>query len=200
MLKKPNPQDGPSTSGVLFLVVGNSGSGKDSVIAGVKSMWNLNNPMLPSIKVPKRFITRPSHESEDFVSITSEDFKIMKDEDKFAFWWHIYELDYGVPASIFDWLKEGSFVLVNVSRNIISQVKYQIPKTQIVFVKVPFEVTKARILSRGRENPDDPVFQARIERARDRQNLPEADIVIDNTGDLEIAVSDLAEKLRQYLP
>ncbi len=200
MIKQPKHQTKSSTSGVLFLVVGNSGSGKDSVIAGVRTLWNSSNPSFPSIHVPTRYITRPSHESEDFVSISLDNFQQMKNKDKFAFWWHIYELDYGVPASIFEWLEKGDFVLVNVSRNIIPQVKAKIPNTQIIFVSVPFAVTKARILSRGRENPDDPVFQARIERARNRQTLPEADIVIDNAGDLENAISDLADKLHQYLP
>ncbi|MHA1674522.1 MAG: hypothetical protein ACTSYI_12960 [Promethearchaeota archaeon] len=200
MINQPKNQPKPSASGVLFLVVGNSGSGKDSVISGVETLWNSSNTSLPSINVPTRYITRPSHESEDFVSISTDDFHKMKNKDQFAFWWHIYELDYGVPASIFEWLEKGDFVLVNVSRNIISQVKAKIPNTQIIFVSVPFSITKARILSRGRENPDDPVFQARIERARDRQTLPEADIVIDNAGDLDNAISDLIKKLHKYLP
>ena len=166
----------------------------------MKTLWNTSNPSFPSIHVPTRYITRPSHESEDFISISPDNFQQMKNKDQFAFWWHIYDLDYGVPSTIFEKLAEGSFVLVNVSRNIISQVKAKIPNTQIIFVSVPFALTKVRILSRGRENPDDPAFQARIERARNRQTLPDADIVIDNAGDLDNAISDLADMLHQYLP
>lgn len=186
----------PKSKGVLFLVVGNSGSGKDSVISGVIERWDCEHPKL---FVPQRFITRPAHESEDFVSVSSAEFTQLKKENKLAFYWHIYDLDYGVPVEIFDWLSLGHFVLVNVSRKIIHAVKEQIPGTQIVFIKVPFEITKDRILQRGRENPDDPQFQARLKRAEQNQKLTDADIIIDNSGDLQKAIDQLYNQLHSLV-
>ena len=60
--------------GALFLVVGNSGSGKDSIIQGAVNNYPID---LNKLYIPKRYITRPSSEAEKNISITSEEFKIM---------------------------------------------------------------------------------------------------------------------------
>ncbi|MDX1797821.1 MAG: hypothetical protein R3255_04155, partial [Candidatus Lokiarchaeia archaeon] len=79
-------------SGTLFLIVGNSGSGKDSIISGVVKKYP---PELKKIHAPKRYITRPPSKFEKNISISAEVFKEMEKKGEFALKWHIYNLDYG---------------------------------------------------------------------------------------------------------
>ncbi|MFX1309925.1 MAG: phosphonate metabolism protein/1,5-bisphosphokinase (PRPP-forming) PhnN [Promethearchaeota archaeon] len=170
-------------SGTLFLVVGNSGSGKDSIIYGVAKKYPQN---LKQIQIVKRYITRPPSETEDNYSITPNEFKEMEQQGKFALKWHIYHLDYGVPIEIDEWLNKGHPVLVNVSRTIVAEAREKYDNIKVVFIEVPFEITLKRVKDRRRETGD--LLNERLERARTHQNFSSADFVVDNSGDLDTAI------------
>lgn len=180
------------TEGTLFLIVGNSGSGKDSLIKEALKNWPKDKK---PIKLPQRYITRPPHETEPFISVTPLEFQQMKIAGKFCLSWHIYELDYGIPSELYNWLKNGDNILLNVSRTIIPEARSKFPNLKLIFVYVPFNITQARVKTRGRESEQDPVFKERIERAKALQEQPDADFIVDNSGALEIGAS----KLREYL-
>lgn len=152
-----------NNNGILFLVVGNSGSGKDSIISGVKKQWSIKNPKLI---VPRRYITRSKHPSEKFHSISKEKFTQLKEKGKFIFTWHSYENDYGILSLIHKWLEMGQFVMVNVSRKILKEAKQKYPNCKIIFVKIPYEISEKRIRSRRREIVGSEIYRARLERAR----------------------------------
>lgn len=181
--------------GGLFFLVGNSGSGKDSVLEKAKELWPKEKD---PFYIPERVITRPPHPSEKFISVSEQEFREMQAHGKFCFMWKSYGLFYGIPRKILDMIHGQNIVIVNVSRQIIHEAKKQFPDLKIIFIKVPFAITKERILSRGREIEQDPVFQERIERAEKNQNLPEADFTIDNSGDLEAAGNQLRNYLLKY--
>jgi ribose 1,5-bisphosphokinase len=167
----------------LFFIVGNSGSGKDSLIRYVQKNFPSE---LKSVKVPIRVITRPpSPETEDFESVTVEQFQKLKNNGAFVLDWFIYELYYGVRKEIDEWMAGGHPVLINVSRNIIESAKSRYPNLKIVFVRVPIDVTTKRIKDRGRENEES--MKERMERASKMQDQPDADFIVDNSGDLEAA-------------
>jgi phosphonate metabolism protein PhnN/1,5-bisphosphokinase (PRPP-forming) len=173
----------------LFFIVGNSGSGKDSLVQEVIKSYPKN---LKEIKIPKRVISRPpSPETEDYESVDEKTFLQWEKEEKFALTWHIYGLHYGVKKEIMEWMKQGHPVLINVSRLIIESARKRFPNLRVVFVQVPFEITKARIKERGRE--DEEGMQARLDRARKNQTLPNADFVVDNSGKLEHAAKTLLD-------
>jgi len=178
--------------GQLFLITGNSGSGKDSLLKDVLKRWPAS---ARPIRIPQRYITRPAHGSEPFVSVTSEDFDELNQQGKFCLTWHVYDTDYGVPVTILNWLDQRVSVIVNVSRKIIPQARQLIPNLKVIFVSVPLAVTLQRIKSRNRESEDDPGFQQRLARAKENQTLVDADFVVDNSVPLEEA----AEKLSGYL-
>jgi len=169
--------------GILVLVVGNSGSGKDSIISEVVKRFPSN---LKEIHLTQRYITRPSSKTEDNIAITPKIFKEMSLQKKFALEWHIYDLDYGVPIDIDDWLKKGHPVIVNVSRTIVKKARSIYRNILVVFIKVPFEITFRRIKERARESGK--LLQERIQRAKDNQTFPDADFIVDNSGELEIAI------------
>ena len=171
--------------GILVLVVGNSGSGKDSIISGVVKRFP---PNLKKIHLTQRYITRPASETEDNIATTPEVFKEMSLQKKFALEWHIYDLDYGVPIDIDDWLKKGHPVIVNVSRTIVKKARCIYRNILVVFIKVSFEITFQRIKERARESGK--LLQERIQRAKDNQTFPDADFIVDNSGDLDDAVNN----------
>jgi ribose 1,5-bisphosphokinase len=178
--------------GQLFLIVGNSGSGKDTLLKEVLRQWpGYARP----IRIPQRYITRPAHDSEPFISVTSDEFRDLKQKGKICLTWHIYDTDYGVPVTVIDWLQKGDFVIVNVSRKIIPQARQLIPDLKVIFVSVPLEITLQRIKARSRESVDDPGFQQRLARARENQTLAGADFAVDNSVPLELA----AEELLKYM-
>jgi len=166
--------------GKLVLVVGNSGSGKDSIISGVVKRFPSN---LKEIHLVRRYI----------IAITTEVFKKMSIQEKFALEWHIYDLDYGVPIDIDEWLKRGHLVIVNVSRTIIKKARSIYRNILVVFISVPFNITLKRVKERARESGK--LLQDRIQRAKDNKTFPEADIVVDNSGELEIAIDQFLSNL-----
>jgi len=177
-------------TGVIVLVVGNSGSGKDSIISEVVKRFPSN---LKEIHLTQRYITRPSSKTEDNIAITPKIFKEMSLQKKFALEWHIYDLDYGVPIDIDDWLKKGHPVIVNVSRTIVKKARSIYRNILVVFIKVPFEITFQRIKERARESGKQ--LQERIQRAKDNQTFPDADFIVDNSGELEIAIDQFLSYL-----
>lgn len=170
--------------GTLILVVGNSGSGKDSIINGVSEKYPLD---LKKVYIVKRYITRPPSKTEDNYFISSEEFNEMGKKGKFALQWHIYGLDYGVPIEIEEWLKNGHTVIVNVSRTIINDTRKKYKNLKVVFIEIPLEITLQRLKSRERESEQG--LKERIERALNNQKFPEADFEIDNSGELDEAIN-----------
>jgi phosphonate metabolism protein PhnN/1,5-bisphosphokinase (PRPP-forming) len=175
-------------SGQLFLIVGNSGSGKDSLLEEVMARWPASAGQL---RIPRRYITRPAHKSEPFIAVTAEEFETLKQDGEFYLSWHVYDTHYGVPVTIINWLQQGDAVIVNVSRAIIPQARQMIPGLKVIFVSVPLETTLQRIKSRNRESLNDPGFKQRLARAQENQTLADADFVVDNSGSLETAAEEL---------
>ena len=85
--------------GKLVIFVGSSGSGKDSLIqAGYERMITEGYP----VHRVKRWITRPSHHSERYKSVSLQEFQTARQNNVFVLWWHIYDTHYGVPRSEID--------------------------------------------------------------------------------------------------
>jgi ribose 1,5-bisphosphokinase len=177
-------------SGTLFLVVGNSGSGKDSIIKALLERYPSD---LKSIRLTQRYITRPPSENEENISISPEVFREMSKQGKFALEWHIYGLDYGVPIEIDSWLKKGHPVLVNVSRTIVKEAYEIYRNLKIIFIEVPFEITLTRLKARARESGKR--LEERIERAKKNQEFSDADFIVDNSEELENAVNQFLNYL-----
>ena len=176
--------------GFLILVIGNSGSGKDSIIKGAVEKYSRDKPR---IHLVQRYITRPPSETENNIPITLNEFKTMEQDNQFALKWNIYGLYYGVSIEIDDWLKGGDLVLVNVSRTIVKNVRRIYKNVKVVFIQVPLEVSVERLNRRARENQKR--VEERIERARKNQTFPNADFIVDNSGLLDDAINQFLEYL-----
>ncbi len=181
--------------GHLFFLVGNSGSGKDSLLKEAIDNWPDN---IPLIKIPKRYITRLPHETEPFHSVSKEIFFQLKNAGFFSLTWNIYGLFYGIPNDIDKWLDNGENVIINVSRSIIPEALKKYPNLQIIFIQVPFEITLNRLKNRGRELENDPVFKLRVKRAQDNQIMPEAHKIIMNVNSIQEGGTELRDFLIKF--
>ena len=177
-------------AGCLILIVGNSGSGKDTLMKGAKEKFPSE---LKGLCLTQRFITRPSSDTEDNFAVIPVEFKKMSLQGRFALEWHIYGLDYGVPIEIDDWLEKGHLVLVNVSRSIVNEARDIYQNILIVFIEVPFKITLKRIKERARESGER--LEERIQRAKNNQSFTDADFIVDNSGDLEDAIDQFLSYL-----
>ena len=180
--------------GTLFLIVGNSGSGKDSIISGVIKEYPSN---LKKVYAPKRYITRSPSEFESNTSVTKNQFKELEEKGVFAFIWHIYELDYGIPKDFEELLEKGHPVIINVSRTVIEIARKMYKKTKVVFIEVPFEIILQRIRDRKRETKE--FLKKRIERAKQNQKPSLVDFIVDNSGELSDAVYQLLEYIKKTM-
>ncbi len=180
------------STGRLFLITGNSGSGKDALIQETIKIW-------PEEKLPLRsavrYITRPSDKTEPHFSISRDIFYRMENEGKFFITWQSYDVEYGIGKEVLDWISGGISVLVNISRTMVPDLRQRVDRVKVVFVYVPLEVTMARLEKRNREAVGGDSYLKRLLRAKNNQINANADCVIDNTGPLKQS----AEKLRDYI-
>ncbi len=134
--------------GTLFFVVGPSGSGKDSLIDGARSVLESTGRYL----FARRVITRPAGSpGEDHESATEQDFARSDALGNFLISWNAHGLRYGLPASLRTALERGQNVIANGSRSVIAELAERVPRLVVVEVVAPPELLAARIAGRGRE-------------------------------------------------
>jgi thymidine phosphorylase len=134
--------------GTLFFVVGPSGSGKDSLIDGARTVLEPSG----RYAFARRVITRPSGSpGEDHQSATEEDFARRDALGDFLISWKAHGLRYGLPASLKVVLERGQNVIANGSRGVIAELAKRVPRLVVVEVVAPPELLAARIAGRGRE-------------------------------------------------
>ncbi|MEJ2250093.1 MAG: phosphonate metabolism protein/1,5-bisphosphokinase (PRPP-forming) PhnN [Candidatus Lokiarchaeota archaeon] len=170
--------------GTLFLVVGNSGSGKDSIINEAIKKYPKE---LKKLYAPRRYITRPPSETEDNIFINEKEFKRLDEEGKFVLTWHVYELSYGIPKKVDNLLIMGNPVVLNVSRTVIPKARKKYKNLKVINISVPIEIIRKRIFKRGRE--DDENLESRFERAKKFKGFSDFDYEIQNIGELNDAVT-----------
>lgn len=184
------------TDGVLFLIIGNSGSGKDSLIQEVIKIW-------PEDKIPlraaTRYITRTTHESEPHVSVSPDVFHRLKNEGNFFLTWHSYDFDYGIGKEVLSWISQGIHVMANISRTVVTEVRKKIPRVKVIFISVPLETTICRLKKRKREPVDSHLYFKRLLRAKNNQENFDADFMIENTGSLQKSVQKLCDYMHSVV-
>lgn len=151
-----NVKAGPAVSklawaGMLFLVVGPSGAGKDTLLALARTALAGD----PRVRFVRRVITRPAgvgdegHESVDRMA-----FERRRDAGGFALWWAAHELLYGIPIDIEGDLRHGRIVVASVSRTVLKDA-VSAYSGRVLEVSASSDVLAERLLVRGRESARD---------------------------------------------
>lgn len=146
--------------GTLILVVGPSGSGKDTLIDAAKAALAGD----PRFHFPQRDITRPAEAGgEAHNPIDTATFEANRSAGRYSLSWGAHGLFYGVPVSIEAMLDSGVSVVVNVSRSVIEEARRRFPPTAVISLSVPPEILRARLTARGRETASQ--IESRVARA-----------------------------------
>ena len=176
-MKKPN--------GKLFVIVGASGVGKDTLLNEIKRK-------LTNFHFVKRYITRTlDKNSEDHIPISNTDFQNKVKDGFFAINWQAHSLSYGIPKDIEDELKKGINVIFNGSRLALKQIREDYPDSKIICITASKKSIESRLISRNRESKDE--IKKRLN--REVGKLPSDTIYVKNDIDLETGVKNLINAL-----
>jgi ribose 1,5-bisphosphokinase len=184
---RPDPDRiGP---GRLILVVGPSGAGKDTLIAGARAACAGD----ASTVFPRRVVTRDATSAEDHDTISEVAFRRAAQAGGFALWWEAHGLCYGIPSAVDHHICAGRRAVCNVSRTVIGLARARYASVLVVHVTAPSHVLEARLASRGRASDGD--YADRIARAA----APgiDADVVIDNVGPPAVGIGRLVDVIRE---
>ena len=160
-------------NGRVFLVVGPSGAGKDTLLAGAAAAD-------PRLHWARRVITRDSAAGgEPFEGVTESVFQARLQAGEFALHWQAHGLRYGVPFAELNAMAAGRDVLINGSRGALPAALKAFPALRVIQISAPIEVLADRLAARGRESHADII--ARLQRAS--YALPEGIPVIEISND-----------------
>jgi len=180
------------TLGTLFLVVGPSGVGKDSVMDGLKLALS------DTLIAPRRFITRPDGAGgEDHLTLTEGEFARFLACERFFLHWNAHGLRYGIASETRKLLEQGHSVMLNVSRSVISDAEAKWPRTAVISIRTSPEVLKARLSARGRETEDD--IEERLERAGAFKVQARDLLEVENSGSLDACVATVLSFIQPRL-
>lgn len=136
-------------SGRLIAVVGPSGVGKDSVMAGLVAAH-------PGLALARRVITRaPELGGEDFDPVTEAAFRQARDRGDFVLDWGAHGLFYAIPGMVQRQVAAGQQVLANLSRGVLRQAKDQFAALTVLHLTASPAVLAQRLAGRGRETAAD---------------------------------------------
>jgi ribose 1,5-bisphosphokinase len=179
----------PIGPGRLILVVGPSGAGKDTLIAGAKTLSRTDS----TIVFPRRIVTRAASDAEAHDSLSEAAFDDASAQGMFAFWWQAHGHKYALPRTVDQDIGAGRTVICNVSRAIVPQLRKDYRDVRAVLVTAPIEILQKRLSARTRTS-DGPVEQ-RMAR-NDAFAAFVADATVENSGTAQEGSAKLFEIIR----
>ena len=147
-------------AGALVLVVGPSGAGKDTLIAGAQAALAENGRFV----FPRRIVTRVAIKAlEDHDSVAPDLFAAERGRGAYALDWQAHGLNYALPIGIEAEMAEGRVVVANVSRHVVPAALEKYGNGHVLLVTARPEIRAARLAGRGRESAEDVAARLRRE-------------------------------------
>ena len=134
------------TQGRFIAVVGPSGVGKDSVMAGLCAAR-------PDLMRVRRVITRDVDAGgEDHEAVSDALFAARAAGGDFALHWQAHGLSYAIPRTVQAALVQGQDALANLSRGVLARAAQVFGVVTVLHVTATPEVLAQRLAARGRES------------------------------------------------
>lgn len=132
---------------MLVLVIGPSGVGKDTLLAGARDVLEGDE----RFRFVRREITRAADAGgEDHDPVDRESYELRRVAGAYALWWDAHGLRYALPSDIVFDLQVGRVVVANVSRAVIARAAERFP-VHLIEVTAPAALVARRLAERGRE-------------------------------------------------
>ena len=158
---------------MIFAVVGPSGAGKDTLLAGAVQAD-------PRLHWARRVVTRTSQAGhEPFDGVDEAAFARRLAAGEFALHWQAHNLSYAIPHAELAPSRAGRVVVFNGSRQAIGAALAALPGLRVIRICAPSRVLAERLAARGRESREE--IEARLVRAA--YDLPEGLDVVDVVND-----------------
>ncbi len=172
--------------GTLFLIVGPSGAGKDTLMLAARNELEADEHFI----FPTRIVTRDASAAEDNQVVDLASFDAQERAGAFALSWRAHGNAYGIPRSIEACLERSEHVVINVSREVVAAARAKFSPCKVILVTARPDVLAARLAARGRE--DDAAIADRLARERP----VDADVTVDNSGTEEAGAALFIAALR----
>jgi guanylate kinase len=192
---EPGTQDpAPASEGLLFILSGPSGVGKD---AAIKSLKARGFPMHYVVTATTRPIRPGEVPGCDYIFLTQEEFDRALAADEFLEHANVYGMLYGTPkAQVLPPLAEGRDVLLKIDVQGADAVKERMPRAIRIFLAPPsFQELERRLRERDRLNASEEILLRRLHEAEaEMAHAGEYDYVVYNHSDqLEEAVAEIQD-------
>lgn len=160
-------------TGRIISVVGPSGVGKDTLLAGAVAQSD-------ALHWARRVITRPEMTGgEPFAGVDQAGFDALRDAGDFALHWQAHGLCYGIKHAEFASAVQGRDVVFNGSRHALVVAQAVFPGLIVLRISAPSRVLAERLVARGRETRAE--IKVRLHRAS--YEVPAGIRVIDVVND-----------------
>ena len=195
-----NPR-GPSP-GLLFVLSGPSGAGKDAVMARLKEE---HFPLRFGVTATTRRRREGETHGVDYFFVSSPEFDRMIAGDELLEWAVVHGNRYGVPrAQTRALLLTGQDVLVRVDVQGADAIRSRVPEAVLIFLTAPsLDALKARLTKRNTETPEELAIRLTNALEETRRQDEFDYLVVNDDGGLDDAVEKVkaivtAEKCRVH--
>lgn len=164
----------------LVLVVGPSGSGKDTLLRAAQEHFRASL----EFGFAPRYITRPPDDNENNYYVDPTCFQFLKENNFFLSQWRAHGNQYGIPRHILLNATLHKRLLCSISRGAINDFEEVHDDVTVLNITAETAILRNRLQTRGREHGED------IEKRLQRAVLPVKAkhlITFDNSGSLEQA-------------
>ena len=188
LLSEDNAPENPL--GLLVILSGPSGVGKDSVYNQMKSS---GKPFFFAVTATTRS-PRPNEEHEkDYIFLTPAEFDVMVDVGGFLEWAQVYGNRYGVPkAPIDDALVKGQTVIIKTDVQGASTIKKLISRAIFIFLApASMNELERRLRNRLTESKTDISLRLKTAKAEMGHQAMFDYTVINHEGELKQTVSEI---------
>lgn len=180
--------------GIMIVVVGASGAGKDTIIAYASRHFAEDQ----RVEFVRRSITRPLDAGgEDHLALEMDEFHRQEASGGFAVSWQAHGLCYGIPADTLERQKKARCLIVNGSRSLLPRFQQVFSRLVVVEITARPEILAARLARRGRESERE--ILARLRHQPSRSKMACETWSIDNSGEPTNAGEAFIRIIKSYL-